>query len=103
MISKLNRRRARVDLDGDWMAHTDAVPEGGNPLGTVSIQGVTGALVRVEAPDPDSDTPEVHFLMIAANGFVHRLNTRKIRAALHQAGMTEPSDPLAQEPPLSAV
>jgi hypothetical protein len=93
MISKLNRRRASVDLDGDWMAHTDAVPEGGIPLGTVSIQDMTGALIRVEAPDPESDAPEAHYLMITADGFVHRLNTRKIRAALHHAGNTDPADP----------
>ena len=93
MKSKLNRRRASVDLDGDWMAHTDAVPEGGIPLGTVSILDMTGALIRVEAPDPESEAPEVHYLMITAKGDVHRLNTRKIHAALHQGGNTDPADP----------
>jgi hypothetical protein len=72
------------------MAHTDAVPEGGIPMGTVNIQDLTGALIRVEAQDPDNDA---YFLMITADGIVHRLNTRKIRAALHHASVDHPDEP----------
>ena len=76
-----NKGRVHVDLAGDWSRHTDAVPCGGIALGTVTLGDVTGALVRLD-PVADADSA---FLMITADGLIHHLNPRKVRAALQQA------------------
>jgi hypothetical protein len=95
-----------VDLDGDWARHTADIPDGGIPLGTVKVRDREGALVRTETPDAEGNAegnarrhkePGIRYLMITNEGFFFILNHRKVRAALHQAGKTEPSDPLANE------
>ena len=101
-----------VNIHGDWTQYTDAIPKNGIPLGTVKVGDTEGALIRTATPDAAGhiqgdarkhNQPGIRYLMITREGFVFALNHRMTRAALHQAGMTEPSDPLAQEPPLKIV
>ncbi len=78
-----NRGSSTVHLDADWTQYTDALPQGSIALGTVTRDNITGALVFIEATQD--------YLLIAAN-LVHKLNARKIRAAIHQAQST-PAEP----------
>ena len=78
-----NRGAATVHLDADWTLYTDALPQGSIALGTVTTDNVTGALVFIEATQ--------EYLLIAPN-LLHKLNTRKVRAAIYQA-QTTPAEP----------
>lgn len=78
-----NSGATRINLDADGTPYTDAIPQGGIAVGTVTQNKVTGALVLIEA--------QQDYLLIAPN-LVHKLNTRKVRAAIHQA------QPLSAEP-----
>ena len=78
-----NRGPSTIQLDADWTPYTDALPQGSIALGTVTQKKVTGALVFIEATQ--------EYLLIAPN-LVHKLNARKVRAAIHQA-QTTPAEP----------
>ena len=83
-----NRYRITVDLDGDWTQHTDALPANSIPLGTVTLREAVGALVKV------GDGEDGDFLMITAD-FVHKLNARKVRAAIQlEAGWVGEGKPV---------
>lgn len=67
-----NRSRVIVDTDGNWRLYTNSMPAGCTPLGTVSRDGETGALVVTEAG--------VYSML---NARVYRgLDQRKVKAAL---------------------
>ncbi len=78
-----NRGPSTVQLDADWTQYTDALPQGSIALGTVTRGKATGALVFIEATQ--------EYLLIAPN-LVHKLNARKMRAAIQQA-QTTPAEP----------
>ena len=71
-----NSGATRIQLDADWTQYTDAIPQGSIALGTVTQNKVTGALVFIEATQ--------NYLLIAPN-LIHKLNARKVKAAIHQA------------------
>lgn len=71
-----NQGPSTIQLDADWTLYTDALPQGSIALGTVTRGKVTGALVFIETTQ--------EYLLIAPN-LIHKLNARKMRAAIHQA------------------
>lgn len=67
-----NRGRITVDTTGNWRLYTNSMPAGCTPLGTVSRDGETGALVVTEAG-----------IYSMLNARVYRgLDQRKVKAAL---------------------
>lgn len=71
-----NRERPSINLDGDWTQHTDAVPKGGFPLGTVTLSGVEGALIQI------GEGEAAAYVMVNADGLFHKLSARKINIVL---------------------
>jgi hypothetical protein len=71
-----NRERPSINLDGDWTQHTDAIPKGSFPLGTITLSGVEGALIQV------GEGEAATYVMINSDGLFHRLSTRKVRMSL---------------------
>lgn len=71
---KLNKYRATVQLGADHSEYTDAIPSNGVAIGTVTIRDQSGALVYLE---------QIGYIMITTHS-VHRLNDRKISAAIVQ-------------------
>ena len=65
-----------VDQTGTWHLYAQVLPNGAAPLGTVTIDGVTGALVRL---------PSGAYAQVVGDT-VRRLDGRKIAAALGKAG-----------------
>ena len=72
---KLNKYRPTVQLGADHSEYTDAIPSNGVAIGTVTIRDQSGALVYMEQIGG--------YIMITTNR-VHRLNDRKISAAIVQ-------------------
>ncbi|MDQ5908647.1 MAG: hypothetical protein QG599_739 [Pseudomonadota bacterium] len=83
MANHPHRGAVAVDLTADWTLYTDAIPRGSIALGTVTQGPEKGALVYLE----DTQT----YLIIATH-LMRELNTRKVRAAIHQA-QTTPAEP----------
>ena len=75
-ISHLTKRPVTVQLDADWTAYTDALPQGSIALGIVTVDDLTGALVQIEATG--------EYVIIRPDR-IHKLNRRKVQAAIHQA------------------
>lgn len=76
-MSHDNRDRLTVDPDGDWRQYAKIIPHNYTPLGTVTRDGQTGALVRIE-------TTGVYVQLNGAG--IRNLPGRKIAAALGLVG-----------------
>lgn len=86
--SHLAKRRINaLQLDADWTPYTDAIPQGSIPLGIATISEFTGALIFNEAKQEYwLITPDYQHKGRTFN--FHKLNARKVRAAIHQAQTT---------------
>jgi hypothetical protein len=71
-----NRSRPSINLAGDWSQYTDAIPDGGFPLGTITLSGVEGALIQI------GEGEAAAYVMINTDGLFHKLSNRKIKVAL---------------------
>ncbi len=82
--SHLAKKRLTVQLDADWTLYTDALPPDSLPLGTATINDITGALILNETTqDYILITPNYQHKGRTYN--FHKLNARKVKAAIHQA------------------
>jgi hypothetical protein len=94
--SNLAKRCVTIQLDADWTPYTDAIPQGSIPLGIATVDDITGALIWTTTHEYWLITPYYQ-----RNGhYLHKLNQRRVRAAIHQAQTPiEPDDPEPSAPP----
>lgn len=76
-MTHTNRGRLVVDINGNWRLYTNTLPANSTPLGTVTRDGETGALARIETTGA--------YVQVNA-GAIRSLDGRKVAAALGTAG-----------------